>query len=113
MEGSWCVKMEGLWSVSESALSVTGWCLVCEWKVYSSASGRSLFVGNGLPDPRLRDRDPGVYCSPKTGFVPSPNMDSSSFARHHTRRAGLNQKGAKTDKHRTLFLGSKCSPGTA
>ena len=21
-------------------------------------------------------------------------------------------KGAKTDKHRTLFLGSKCSPGT-
>ena len=48
----------------------------------------------------------------KTGFAPSPNMDSSSFARHQTQRAGLNQKGAKADKHRTLFLGSRCSPGT-
>ena len=65
--------------------------------ILQSASGRSLSADKGLPDPRLRDRDPGVSCSPKTRIVPSPNMDSNSFARHHTRRAGLNQKGAKTD----------------
>ena len=47
-----------------------------------------------------------------TGFAPSPNMDSSSFAHHQTWRAGLNQKEVKTDKHKTLLLGSKCSPGT-
>ena len=55
---------------------------------------------------------PGVVCSPKIGFAPSPNTDSSSFACHQTWRTGLNQKGPKTDRHRTLFLGSKCSPGT-
>ena len=88
--------------------------------ILQSASGSPLSADKGLPDPRLRDGDPGVLCSPKTGFAPSPNMDSSSFAQHQTRRAGLNQKGAKlnqkgakTDKHRTLFSGSsKCSPGT-
>ena len=85
-------------------------CIVC---ILQSASGSPLSADKGLPDPRLRDEDPGVLCSPKTGFAPSPNMDSSSFAQHQTRRAGLNQKGAKTDKHRTLFLGSsKCSPGS-
>ena len=81
--------------------------------ILQSASGSSLSADKGLPDPRLWDKDPGVLCSPKTGFAPSPNMDSSSFAQHQTQRAGLNQKGAKTDKQRTLFLGSsKCSPGT-
>ena len=34
----------------------------------------------------------------------SPNMDSSSFARHHTWQAELSQMGAKTDM--TLFLAS-------
>ena len=78
-----------------------------------SASGSLLSADKGLPDPRLRDKDPRVLCSPKTGFAPSPNMDSSSFAQHQAQRAGLNQKGAKIDKHITLFLSSKCSPGTA
>ena len=52
------------------------------------------------------------FAAQKTGIVLSPNMDSSSFAHHHTCQAGLNQKGAKTDKHRTLFMGSKYSSGT-
>ena len=47
------------------------------------------------------------FAAQKTGIVLSPNMDSSSFAHHHTWQAGLNQKGAKTDKHKTLFMGSK------
>ena len=67
--------------------------------ILQSASGSPLSADKGLPDPRLRDEDPGVLCSPKTGFALSPNMDSSSFAQHQTRRTGLNQKGAKTDKH--------------
>ena len=79
--------------------------------ILQSASGRSLYVGKGLPDSRLWDGDPGVSCSPKIGIVVSPNMDSS-FAHHHTWQAGLNQKETKTDKHRTLFVGSKYSPGT-
>ena len=74
--------------------------------ILQSASGSPLSTDKGLPDPRLRDEDPGVLCSPKTGFAPSPNMDSSSFAQHQTRRTGHNQKGAKTDKHRTLAAAS-------
>ena len=72
--------------------------------ILQSASGRSLYVGKGLPDSRLWDGDPGVSCSPKIGIVLSPNMDSSSFARHHTWQAELSQMGAKTDI--TLFLAS-------
>ena len=95
--------------VSES-LALPKWmvCIVGMEGILQSASGRSQSADKGLPDPRLRDGDPGVLRSPKTGTAPSPNMDSSSFARHQTRRAGLNQKEAKTDKHRTLFLSSKC-----
>ena len=53
-----------------------------------------------------RDPHPGVSCNPKsyTHIVLPPNMDSSSFARHHTRQAGLSQMGAKTDM--ILFLAS-------
>ena len=46
-------------------------------------------------------------------MVLSPNMDSSSFARHQTRRAwSLYQKGSH-DRQRTQHLGSThCCPGT-
>ena len=44
------------------------------------------------------------YLTTQTVIVLPPNMDSSSFGRHHTWQAGLSQIGAKTDM--TLFLAS-------
>ena len=40
-------------------------CMVCKSFVLQSASGRPSLVYKGrFPDPRLRDEDPGVLCSP-------------------------------------------------
>ena len=80
--------------------------------ILQSSSGRSLSADKDISDPRLWNGPQSTLQSKKTGIVLSPNMDSISFTHHHTWQAGLNQKGAKTDKCRTLFMGSKYSPGT-
>ena len=61
----------------ESVCSTKGRFIVCKMDGVYSVNGRYTPVSTGsflsadkeLPDLRLRDRDPGVLCSPKTGFA--------------------------------------------
>ena len=85
-----------------------GWCMVKGvWLscILQSASGRLLSKRKAFLVPGCRTWTLKYLATQKvTHIVLPPNMDSSSFARHHTWQAGRSQMGAKTDM--TLFLAS-------
>ena len=81
--------------------------------ILQSAPGGFLSESKGLSDPRLWEWTPEYLAAQKFTCVvlPWPNMDSSSFAHHHTwQLAKLNQIGTKTDM--TLLLASTMQSAT-